>query len=71
MQKLVYWLRSEEGYTQSKEGRFLIEPKFMGSTIPLAYKITDYVSGNTKSVDTQKEGKMWAEEIRQREVERL
>lgn len=64
---LIQWKRSEEGFTESKCGRFEIEPIFIGRTTPQAFQLyyreTAFVP--RKKIrgfcDTQREAKNYAQ----------
>ena len=37
----IFWARSEDGYADSKDGRFEISPIFIGRTTAQGYMISD------------------------------
>lgn len=61
MSKQVKFKRSEGGYTESKCGRYTIEPIFRGRTTADEYKVVDTQTGDKRKFDTQRECKAWAQ----------
>ena len=59
----VKWNRSQEGFVESKERRFLIGARCGGSTTPDWYSLQDRVTGRTYYGGTQRECKEIAEGI--------
>ena len=59
----VRWNRSQGGFTESKERRFILSARHGGSTTPDWYVLEDRVTGRKCSAETQKECKEAAEEI--------
>lgn len=61
----IKWNRSEDGYVDSKCGRFQIRPLFCGRTRPIWFLATDTTTTNKKSsyCNTQKEAKEWSETL--------
>ena len=61
--KTVEWGRSEDGYVESKCGRFHISPLFIGRTTAQGYKVDDTETGNSYGGPdfTQKMCKEWAQ----------
>lgn len=57
------WTRSEDGYTDSKDGRFSIYPQPMGTTKAQGYELYDHKTGARSTHDTQAEAKAWAQHI--------
>ena len=57
----IAWTKSEDGYCESKDGRFRIEPIFNHSVAPAGYNLYDNGERVKRSLDTQKEAKELAE----------
>jgi hypothetical protein len=65
----VRWNRSEEGYTDSKDGRFSISPLYMGTTRPQGYQMWDNtMKKRVAQGDTQAEMKREAQHIVDKET---
>jgi len=56
----VQWGRSEDGYAESKCGRFRIIPIFAGRVQPIWYQVIDKETGDKAQRDTQHECKAWS-----------
>lgn len=63
----VKWNKSTEGFTQSKCGRFRIQPLYMGTTRAQAYELYDERTHGRCMNDTQRQCKDEAEGILERE----
>ena len=57
------WTRSNDGYCESKCGRFQVKPKFWGRVRPREFLLKDTRTGNSGLFDTQREAKSKAETI--------
>ena len=59
----VQWGRSEDGFVESKCGRFKIKPIFAGRYKPIWYQVEDTAPGGhgMATQNTQKECKAWLE----------
>lgn len=72
MTRKVKWGRSEEGYVESKCGRFDIVPLYMGRCSAQAYNLIDYGPNRneykTHMSDTQRDCKENAQDIIDREA---
>jgi hypothetical protein len=54
----IRWGRSEEGYVESKCGRFTISPLYWGHTRPQSYELRDTKTGRVNMyLDTQADAK--------------
>jgi len=60
---MVKWNKSEDGYCESKCGRFKITPQWWGRVQPQEYKITDKVTEKKSAFSTQRNCKKWADNI--------
>ena len=67
--KKIKWTRSEDGHVESKDGRFMIEALYYGTTRAQGYYLYDYgPDGQTLSAprydaDTQAQAKATAQRI--------
>jgi hypothetical protein len=66
MSNQLKWTRSNDGYTETKCGRFTIEPVFMGRTTPQAFNVFFHAPGEPRVLvrkysDTQRDAKQVAE----------
>jgi len=63
--KRVKWGRSEDGYVESKDGKWKISPRFMGRTTAQDFELEMKTNGKWKVVynaSSQKDAKEYAEE---------
>jgi hypothetical protein len=56
----LQWTKSEDGYTETKDGRFRIEPQFNHGTKPWSYRLYDRGLVVNRSLFTQAAGKALA-----------
>lgn len=69
---MIRWKRSTDGYVDSHDGQWSIEPMFLGSTKPQMFRLFRCVDGKREmlgSWDTQKETKERAESFARSEVQ--
>jgi len=62
---MIKWTKSDDGFSESRDGRFRIEPVFLGRTRPVWYKL--YIDGVQQRLNcsTQSEAKAKAERFPQ------
>jgi hypothetical protein len=65
----LLWKRSQDGYVDSKDGRFSIYPQPMGTTRAQAYQLHDNKTGKRFSTDTQAQAKREAARIVEGEIQ--
>lgn len=67
--KQLSWTRSEDGFTESKDGRFRIEPFFNHATTPQGYDLYDRGERVKQTLYRQSVAKAAARSILRREAE--
>ncbi len=57
---MIRWSRSEDGYCESKDGRFKIRPLYYGRCSAQSYEVRDVTVPGKYTGDTQRACKTWA-----------
>lgn len=63
----IKWKRGHEGFKDSVDGRFSIQPLYLGTSTPQFYQLDDRKTGKAITADNQRNLKSHAEDVLRKE----